>query len=457
MKKQQRSLFLTFASCSLAVSIPTAIQAAGFAIVEQNVSGLGNAYAGASSIATDASTVFFNPAGMTQLSGSDFSAALHTITPSAKFSNNNSDITTGGDGGDAGGTEIVPNIYYTTPIGDETKFGVGINAPFGLSTEYDEGWRGRYHTIKSSVSSLNINPSIAFKTESPFSIGLGMNLQYLEAELTNALEFGAICYGAAAQTTLLSITDCNNAGLIPQIANVLPQSNTNDGSAKIDGDSWALGYNFGVLFAPTNDARVGFAYRSKMKHTLEGTADFEMPNAASSNPVLSGAFADTGATATITMPESWALSSYQKLASQWEMMGEITYTKWSRVQELVIEFDNVNKGPSEERLNFRNTYRYALGVNFKPDSHFTYRFGYAFDEGAAPNAIYRSPRVPDQDRTWLALGFGYKQNNLSFDLGYAHLFIEDSYINRESATQDTLNGKYEMSVDIFSAQFNYGF
>jgi long-chain fatty acid transport protein len=418
--------------CSALALVPSMSNAAGFAIVEQNVGSLGNAYAGASSIANDASTVFYNPAGMTQLSGRHFSAGLHAIKPTAKFSDNNSTVTSGGNGGDAGGTEIVPNIYYVTPVSEKTKFGIGINAPFGLSTEYDANWKGRYHAVKSSVSTININPSIGFSTDTPFSFGLGMNIQYMDAELTNAIDFGTI-------------------------TNISPNNPALDGNSEIKGDSWALGYNLGVLFAPGNNSRVGFAYRSQTKHKLRGTADFTLPAALSGNQGLNTVFADTDATANITLPESWALSSYHALNKQWELLGEITYTKWSQVQELVIEFDNAYKGASVEELKFRNTYRYAIGTNFKPNDRFTYRLGFAYDEGAAPNATYRTPRIPDYNRTWLALGFGYHQNAIAFDIGYAHLFLDDAYINRTSATGDTLNGKYELSVDILSAQFNYSF
>jgi long-chain fatty acid transport protein len=401
------------------------------------VSGLGNAYAGASSIANDASTVFFNPAGMTQLSGRHFSASIHSIKPSAKFSDSNSSVTTGGNGGDAGGTEIVPNIYYVTPVSDKTKFGIGINAPFGLSTEYDRGWKGRYHAVKSEVSTININPSVGFSTDTAFSFGLGMNIQYFDAELTQAIDFGTI------------IDPNNNLGLV--------HNPTYDGYSEIKGDSWGFGYNLGVLFAPNSESRVGLAYRSQVKHKLGGTANFTLPAPLSSSQELNIGFADTDATANITLPESWSLSSYHALNKHWELLGDITYTKWSQLQELVIEFDNSYKDASVEELKFRNTYRYSIGTNYKPNDRFTYRLGFAFDEGTAPNATYRTPRIPDHDRTWLALGFGYKQNSISFDVGYAHLFIDDAYINRTSVTGDTLNGKYELSVDILSAQFGYAF
>lgn len=447
MKKQQQYLLSSSLLSTVLLGTPMLSHAAGFALVEQSVNGLGNAYAGSAAIAEDATTVFTNPAGMTQLSKTSFSAAIHAITPSAKFSDAGSVVTTGGDGGDAGGTNIVPNVYFVTDMGNNAKFGLGINAPFGLSTKYDDGWRGRYHAVESEVTTININPAVAFSTDYALSFGFGVNIQYMDATLTNAVDFGTICQ-QLENATLVPPGTCSPLGV-----NLTPRDPGSDGFSEINGDSLTLGYNFGVLFAPSDKARVGFAYRSKIDHRLEGTADFTVPTRATS--VFGAAFADTDAAASATLPEFWALSGYQQIAENWELLGEITYTKWSRLQKLVIEFENPAKGDSVEQLKFRNTYRYSLGANYKPNDRFTYRIGYAFDEGAAQNAETRTPRIPDQDRMWLSLGFGYKHNKMSFDVGYAHLFIDDAPINRESATGDVIRGNYELSVDIISAQFNY--
>jgi long-chain fatty acid transport protein len=429
MNKRNKNLMQAVIAVNAFVTFPSAGLAAGFALIEQSVSGLGNSFAGASSISEDATTVYFNPAGMTQLSGNSFSFALHAVTPSAKFTDENS-TASGGNGGDAGATETVPNIYFVTDISEKTKFGIGINAPFGLSTEYEADWVGRYHAVKSELMSLNINPAIAFEINKAWSFGFGANFMYIDADLTNALNFSAL-------------------GL-------------EDGFSSITGDSLGVGYNFGVLFAPTQDAKLGFSYRSKVKHKLEGRADFTLPSGADSIPTvpLPTIFADTNAWANVNLPESYAFSGYTKLSNRWALMGEITHTRWSRYQELVIETENPFLPAIVDENKWKNSYRYAVGANYMPNEQFTARVGFAFDEGAAPNAEYRSPRVPDHDRTWISLGMGYKHNAMSFDFAYAHLFIDDAYINRSATTafaSDLLNGKYELSVDIISAQFNYVF
>ena len=136
--------------------------AGGFALIEQGVKGLGNAYAGAAASAEDASTIFFNPAGMTLLDGNQVLVGLHIIQPSTKFTDNGSSAG-GSDGGDAADLAVIPNLFLVADINDEVKLGLGISVPFGLGTNYDKDWKGRYQAVETAVEVININPSLAFK------------------------------------------------------------------------------------------------------------------------------------------------------------------------------------------------------------------------------------------------------------------------------------------------------
>ncbi len=399
--------------------------AAGFSLIEQSVSGLGNAYAGAAASAEDASTIFFNPAGMTLLDGQQVVAGLHLIKPSTKFTDDGSS-TSGGDGGDAGHLGAIPNLYYVADINNEMKFGLGINVPFGLATEYDKDWQGRYQAIKSAVEAININPSLAFKINPQWSVGLGANIQYFKAELTNAIDFSAITGGALPAGT--------------------------DGFADVSGSSWGFGYNLGVLFAPTEATRVGLAYRSQVKHSLDGDADFTLPAAAQGIPSLAAAFIDQGVSADIDLPSTLSLSLFHQFTDAWAVLADFTRTGWSSYQEMKIEYDN-GRTPSVEENEWEDNNRYSVGVNFTPNQTWTYRAGVAYDETVVPSAELRAARIPGNDRTWLALGLGYQMSkSLAFDFGYAHLFVKDAEIDRRGATGDLLKGSYESSVDILSAQ-----
>ena len=192
MSHQQSALIMS--SC-LAVLLCADVAASGFALIEQSGSGLGNAYAGGAAGAEDASTIFFNPAGMSRLPGKQAVLALHTIKPQAEFSDTGSSAASGRPLGTApakgGSSATIPNGYFMMDINPQTQFGLGVNVPFGLETNYPSGWVGRFQALKSRIETINVNPSLSFKIAEGISIGAGVNYQKMEAELTSVRSFGA--------------------------------------------------------------------------------------------------------------------------------------------------------------------------------------------------------------------------------------------------------------------------
>lgn len=178
MQGPDKRSWLVPATVSLAL-IPTAAGASGFALLEQSASRLGTAFAGTAAAADDATTVFFNPAGMTALSQSEAVVRASGIDISSQFRNDSSIPAfaqpLGGNGGDAGAWNFVPAAYFAMPAGDDLAFGIGVNAPFGLKLVYDDDWIGRFQALRSEISTLNINPSVAYKIGERFSIGAGVN------------------------------------------------------------------------------------------------------------------------------------------------------------------------------------------------------------------------------------------------------------------------------------------
>ena len=259
----------------------SAAHAAGFALVEQNASGLGNAYAGQAASAQDASTIFFNPAGMTLLPDRQLVVAGHLIKPSAEFTGTVSPAIGGGDGSDAGDWAFVPNAYFAYRVTPDIHVGVGVNAPFGLKTEYDADWIGRYQAIKSEVKTINLNSSIAYKVSETLSLGAGLNIQWIEAELTNR---------------------------IPVLGGPL---------VTIKGDDYGWGYNLGTLWQVTPATRIGLTYRSEVDYTLEGKSS-------TSSPVVG--LLDGPIMAEVTLPDSASLSVFHKLSPQWDLLADVTWT-----------------------------------------------------------------------------------------------------------------------------------
>ncbi len=404
-------------------------QAAGFALIEQSASGMGNAFAGGGAVAEDASTIFFNPAGMTYIEGTQAVGALHLIKPNVEFDNDGSLAGTarplGDEGPNAGDLAFVPNFYLMTALTPSINVGVGVNVPFGLKTEYDDEWLGRFQANKSELKTVNINPSIAFKVNDRVSLGFGVSAMRAEATLTRSVNFGPF----------------------------------GEGAVKVEGDDWGFGYNLGAIFQATADTRISVAYRSEVKQKLEGDAIFKLPTG------LPGAFAAAATngdvSAKIDLPATFSVSAFSKLNSKWDLMGDITWTEWSNFEELRVVRDN-GATLTVTPENWYNTMRYSVGVNYHYNDVIKLRAGLAYDEEAIKDE-FRTPRIPGNDRKWLSLGASYKMSPTStFDIGYAHLFISDVKIDDDQTGAIPLGngrvrGEYKGSVDILSLQYTHNF
>ncbi len=444
---------LAFASTTL-VAAGNA-QASGFALVEQSIKQVGNAISGGAASAEDASTIFFNPAGMTRLEGSQIAAGVHYIIPSADFSGSATTNAAfgplggaigGGDGGDAGGGTPVPTFFYSYELNDRVMLGLGISAPFGLSTEYDDGWEGRYHATTSELETININPSIAYKVDDHLSLGAGINIMRISAKLDNAVDYSAACVAAAGAGP------CIGLGLAT-VGNP-----ATDGSVSIEGDDWGYGFNLGLLYEFNENTRVGIAYRSQVKQKLTGTADFTAPNAVA-QATLGAVLADSDVSAEVTLPASLSVSLTTRVAPKWDLMADITWTDWSQFDELRIKFDNPLKADSVQPENWEDSYKFSIGFNYYHNAQWTWRGGIAYDQTPISSSVDRTPRIPGNDRLWLAGGLSYKVSPaMTVDLSYAHLFVDDTKINAtDSSFGHVLTGSYDADVDIISAGLVYQF
>jgi long-chain fatty acid transport protein len=468
MKTNKRVASFTgrLAAIALAVS-GGAAHAAGFQLFEQNASGLGNAYSGQAANPEDASTVFFNAAGMTQVRGVQAVGALNLIKPDTKFKDSascapylgagagtstcplgpggNLGHATGGSGGDAGDLAFVPNAYLSwETLRDRMWLGVGLNVPFGLTTEWDSDWIGRFHAIKSEVKTININPSVAWKF-GMVSIGAGLNAQSLSAELSNAVSYRAVALASG------------NAGLIAGT----PAGS--EGVATVEGDDWGYGWNVGLLVNASPTTQIGLAYRSRISYELSGDVRFgNRPAVLSVVPQV----ADGDVTADIELPDTFSLAVSQKVGSQLQFVADWTRTGWDSIQDLTIVRSS---GPlagqtlASTPLRFRNTWRLGLGANWQLNPALKLRGGIAIDKGTARDQ-YRTPRLPDSDRTWLAFGAQWAfAPAAALDFGYAYIMLKDASSNlpnQETATsapRGSLVGTYEANVHVLSAQVRWSF
>jgi len=398
-------------------------QAAGFALIEQNASGIGNAFAGAAAVAEDASTIWFNPAGLTQLPGHDVTVAVHAINPSVKFSNGGSttptDISTGGgNGGNAGDLAVVPNIYAAFALGESWRLGVGLNVPFGMLTEYTSDFIGRFQGLKSEIKTVNINPTVAYRISPMVSLGAGLNYQKIEADLTDRRVLGV-----------------NTEGL-----------------SRLQADDTQIGYNFGALFNLGEDTRLGLSYRSGMDYKVKGDA------------LVTGPTGPTVAAfpihADVSAPAMASLSVAQRYGPEWDLIGDLSWTDWSTIQSINIINSNTGATAQTLELKLQDSWRLSLGVNYRPSEQWVIRGGLAYDQSSVKDE-HRIVRLPDTDRYWLALGASYVASKaLSFDVGYVHIFGASAPIDQtpgSAAANGRVLGEYDLSVDVFSLQARFAF
>jgi long-chain fatty acid transport protein len=424
--------------------------ASAFALIEQSASGLGNSFAGAAASAEDASTIYYNPAGMSLLQGpTQISMGLALINVSSKFSDSGSQPSgtalagvnpaaarpLGGTGGNAGSLAGVPNFYAAGDLAPNWKFGIGVSVPFGLKTEYESDWLGRFQAIKSELATLNVNPSLSWKLNDRVSLGAGFSYQQIDAELTSAVNYVAAAFQAAGGAAAAAV----------------PAANA-EGTVSVTGSDSAWGYNFGVMIQAAPDTRIGVSYRSPIRYHVTGQATF------SNAPALLGNL-NTGVSLDIEMPDSASVALQQKLGSNWTLLADVTWTGWSKIKDLTIMRSN-GTILSNTPENFKNTLRYGVGATYRYSDSWSFKTGVAYDQTPV-NDTDRTPRLPDQDRTWLSFGGQYRlSKDSTLDLGYAHLFVKDATINQNAGNTTAfglISGTYKGIVDIFGAQFAYRF
>jgi len=443
----------------------TNAHASGFALLEQSASRLGNAFAGTAAVADDATTVFYNPAGLLELDQAELTLVASGVDIGSEFRNSNSQAALGQplgvEGGDAGGWNAVPAAYFALPVSKDVAFGFGFNVPFGLQLDYAHDWMGRFQALKSEIKTYNFNPALSFRLNDHVSLGFGMNYQKVQAELTNALNYSAVVgQGLQQLVGAGQLSPADVPGLLAANAGL-------EGGTVVRGDDADWGFNAGVLFKFTENTRLGLAYRSSLRYHIEGSARFAP--ASTANPVGAGIIAAASApgaqlangavSVDLELPDIATASFYQKLGDRVELLADVAWTGWSSVQELRIVRDS-GQVLSVTPERWEDTWRYALGLTYQISDTWKLRGGVAFDETPVPDST-RTARLPDAERKWVAVGARWQPSDSTLiDFGYAHLFSDDVNINQDDGNalaSGLLNGKQKSSVDIVAAQFGYRF
>jgi long-chain fatty acid transport protein len=470
----------------LAGALAPRAAASGFQLRDQSGSGQGNAYAGVSAGGSDVSSMFFNPAAMTRFKGNHLQIGMTAIAPDSKFSDGAATRSAVAGGtpisgptstGNIAKSAVIPTIYGMWSVDEDLKLGLSVNVPFGLTTEYDPAWAGRYQAIRSHLETLDIAPSIAYRLDPKWSVGFTLVARHAKAELSQAIDIGAQAQLAIA-----------GAGLVNPVVGGAPvvSGGAADGTATVNGSAWAYGYKLGFLYEPSETLHLGLGYQSPIRETIKGDVTFSVPTStltagmgviAAANPTrgatitalsqaLGRGTANGPASAVLKMPATFSLGAIWDMSPTLALAGELAWTKWSTFHELRVQFANPGTQPdSVTDENWKDTLFLALGATCHPEGAWTYRLGVALDKSPVPDAT-RTPRIPDADRTWASAGVSYQFTKaFGVDAGYSHLFAKKSTVNLQSGSnpadsaffRGNLTGTYKNSIDILSVQARIAF
>ncbi|WP_374247872.1 OmpP1/FadL family transporter [Thermomonas sp.] len=425
--------------------------ASGFQLREQSVKNLGRSSAG-SMVGKDAAVVSLNPAAMVNLDKNTFQADLTVIDLNAKFTGGGSILgnpaasLSGGNGGDPGDPTLVPNMAAVFPMHGALEgltLGASVGAPFGLSTNYDKNWVGRYRALESDVKTVDLTLSAALKLSDGISIGAGVIWERGEATLSKAIDFGtAICAGSG------NPLNCFNPSYPFK-----PQQL--DGSLTVKGSDNGIGYVVGAQIVPSDSLAIGVSYRSEIKHELKGSLDFV------GVPALLGAdprFVDGPGGARLVTPSVTTVSVKYAVAPNFRLLADYQYTGWDSLQDVTIKRASGTVVGSEP-FHWSNTSFYSLGGEYDLSPAITLRAGIGFDKTPTHDA-YRTPRLPDNDRTLYSIGASWNvSDNLSLDAGYQRIEIKSPTValgvDIASGNTSTLVGKFAGHADLFGVSMQY--
>ena len=428
---KQRILFIALVS----FIIVNLNYGSGFQINESGAKAM--AMAGAfAGVANDASAIHFNPAGITQLQGTNISAGVSLIIPSFKY--------TSPDGNEYEIEKKVftPfNVYITHQFSEKFSAGFGVNTPYGLGTFWeDEEWPGRYLALDTEIRTFVFTPVIAYKVSDAFSISAGLRYGYGDVLISRKTA----------------------------IVNPSPPAYLTDGLVELEGDGTALGFVAGILVKPSEMIQLGLSYRSEMNYTFEGDAVNTIPapyNAA----IPSTALPYGPISADLTTPQNITFGVGIMPNEAVTISADFQYVGWSSYDKLEIDFDDwANPLTGEQRLsserNFENSFIARLGAEYKASEQFALRGGLLYDNNPVTDEMLE-PTLPDADRIGLNIGLGYQfTENLSMDLAYFLLIfnerqIEDSEVDQNPSPLapgiQPFNGTYNSTAHLFGINLNY--
>ncbi|MDC8756610.1 OmpP1/FadL family transporter [Janthinobacterium fluminis] len=471
-------------------------QASGYRFGSQSISAQGTADANAAE-ANDASTIFYNPAGMSRLEGTQFTGGATVVIPHSTFTDKGSSRfnvpKVGFVGGPSYGTAakdyapnavVAPSLYASKKINDQWSVGAGLFVPYGAKLDYGNTWSGRYALTSIKLESVALNPSVSFKLDKHHSFGFGVTAEFMKADLEQAVDVPTSVRflgkfapaGSTAFLTNIAKTQGMAAMLAARTAleGVGAGRNGNgDGHASMDGKDWGFGFNVGYLFQLDEGTRFGLAYRSSISHKLKGSTIWDFSNA-SNNAAVNKFLSDSslkvnsGSLVELRTPETLSANVFHQIDSKWAAMADVTWTRNSRLKNLDIQFPPTTEGAERIRQEWKNTVRVSVGGNYQYNDKVMLRGGFAYDQAPTRSPELTHPALPDSDRYQFSLGANWKLSaNSSIDLAYSYLHFKEANINYSNACSpimrdctgngETTVGTYKTRLQLLGVAYNQQF
>ncbi len=435
MKTTQTGFFFAFAlGLTGATCLSSAAFASGFALREGTADWLGNAFAGESAKAYDASTVWTNPAGMVRLDQDEIDGSVSYIAPSFNFTGSNTNPLTGGNvSGTTGGNAIAPaasgSLFGVWVLSPKFRLGFSVTSPYDERVSYPGDFVGRYQSLVSSITDINFGLALSYKVNDHLSIGGGPNVDYFDARLTQALN-------------------------VPFLSAATGQ----DPLADIHGNDLGVGYNVGILYQFDDATRIGIDYRSRIRHNITGEEKITVPalySLLSPETAAILAAANSGATTSITLPDDLDIGLYHQITEKWAVMGSVEWTDWSLFNALDVTPTNGAPGTTIGE-DWRNTWYAGIGTNYQLLDKVMLQTGFAYDESPVTDSN-RTTRVPDANHYDLGFGVQYQiLPSTKLQLAYLHVFSPGGTINNTASNSPltpsgTIIGNYDAADDSVTA------
>ncbi|MFO7728833.1 MAG: outer membrane protein transport protein [Desulfonatronovibrio sp.] len=373
------------------------IYSAGFSLYEWGARGtaMGGTMIGR---ADDPSAVAYNPAGITQLEGIQTMMGLSVVSPSGEIET---------PGGTTTSIErnnwIPPHAYLTYQMNDWAWLGLGVYTRFGLGTEYEDDWVGRYNTVFTRVQSASFNPNLAFKLSEKFSLAVGAEVMWFDFHQEKATNSWAPGVRAA------------------------------DIDAKLDGDSYGFGGNIALHYKPNNTWAFGLTYKSRVKQSVSGKIKFKRQPGV---PLPATWFENSSAEGDIVLPDSFGLGIMFRPYEKLTLEANAIYSLWSTYDELKIKYKKDltpgnPAGPTKVSAadkKWEDVWRFQIGAEYDLTDLIDVRLGYVYDQ-IPDRDKYADYMTPTSHRHIINAGLGLNWEKVSVDLSYSFLWFNNRSID----------------------------